>query len=71
VLAMIGRLPGVIVSCWVGASASSLPPLAWIPLAAGAVLLAWLFWRYQQRIEAAATRLVNWITARRRPGEPE
>ena len=71
VLAMIGRLPGVIVSCWVGAYASSLPPLAWIPMAAGAVLLAWLFWRYQQQLEAAGTRLVNWVAARRKADQTE
>jgi len=63
VLAMIGRLPGVLVSCWLGAYASSLPPLAWVPMAAGAALLAWLFWRYQARLEAAATRLADRLAA--------
>jgi uncharacterized membrane protein YdjX (TVP38/TMEM64 family) len=63
VLAMIGRFPGVLVSCWVGARASSLPPLAWAPMAVGAGLLAWLFWRNQDKLEEAGTRLVNWITA--------
>jgi uncharacterized membrane protein YdjX (TVP38/TMEM64 family) len=71
VLAMIGRLPGVLVSCWVGAYASSLPPLAWVPMTVGAGLLAWLFWRYQEKLEAAGTRLVERMTGRRQGGGQE
>jgi uncharacterized membrane protein YdjX (TVP38/TMEM64 family) len=45
------RLPGVFVSCWVGAHATELPWWAWLPLGGGAAALAWLFWRYQSIIE--------------------
>jgi len=50
-LATPARLPGVFVSCWVGAYATVLPWWAWGPLGGGAAVLAWLFWRYQARLE--------------------
>lgn len=52
VLATLGRLPGVFVSCWVGACATELPWWAWILLGGGASGLAWIFWRYQTRLES-------------------
>jgi uncharacterized membrane protein YdjX (TVP38/TMEM64 family) len=72
VLAMLGRLPGVIVSCWVGAYATELPSWAWLPLATGTAGLAWLFWHYRERIEAGLVRLIARVTGQRRPmGGPE
>jgi uncharacterized membrane protein YdjX (TVP38/TMEM64 family) len=62
VLAMIGRLPGVIVSCWVGANTAELPWWAWIPLGGGAVGLAWVFWRYQAQMEAAMVQMIRRLT---------
>ena len=58
-LAMPGRLPGVIVSCWVGAYASELPLWAWIPLLGGAAALAWFFWRFQQEVEGLMMKVVQ------------
>ncbi|RLC99979.1 MAG: TVP38/TMEM64 family protein [Chloroflexi bacterium] len=46
-LAAFGRLPGVFVSCWMGAYATQLPWWAWIPLSGGAAALAWAFRRNQ------------------------
>jgi uncharacterized membrane protein YdjX (TVP38/TMEM64 family) len=69
VLAMIGRLPGVFVSSWVGAYATELPLWAWIPLGAGVAGMAWVFWRYRERIEASMVRLIQKLTNRRRSGE--
>ena len=40
VLSGLGGLPGVFVSCWVGANAADLPWWAWIPLGGGAAGLA-------------------------------
>jgi len=62
VLATLGRLPGVFVSCWVGASATELPWWAWLLLGGGAAGLAWAFWRYQARLEAATLRLIRRLT---------
>jgi len=68
-LAMLGRLPGVLVSCWVGAYATELPLWAWLPLGAGTGGLAWLFWRHRERFEASMLRLIQKLTGRRRSGE--
>lgn len=59
VLAALGRLPGVFVSCWVGAHAAELSWWAWIPLGVGAASLAWLFWRYRVRLEGQIVRLIE------------
>jgi len=53
VLALLGRVPGVWVSCWVGAHATTLPWWVWVPLGAGSAVLAWAFWRHRNRIETA------------------
>jgi uncharacterized membrane protein YdjX (TVP38/TMEM64 family) len=65
VLTTLGRLPGVFVSCWVGARAAALPWWAWIPLGGGAATLAWLFWRYQEELEDLMVRLIRWLTGQR------
>lgn len=68
VLATLGRLPGVFVSCWVGARAAELPRWVWIPLGAGAAGLAWLFWRYQTELEDLVVRLIRQLAWE--PGTP-
>jgi uncharacterized membrane protein YdjX (TVP38/TMEM64 family) len=59
ILTALGRLPGVFVSCWVGARAAALPWWAWIPLGGGAAALARLFWRYQTDLEELVVRLIR------------
>ena len=72
VLAMIGRLPGVLVSCWFGAHTTELPLWAWIALGAGTCGIAWVFWRCGAQFETAMVGLIEKLTGRRRPGaEPE
>ena len=66
VLAALGGLPGVFVSCWVGARATDLPLWVWIPLGGGAAALGWLFWRFQARVEKATMHLIEKLTSRRR-----
>ena len=65
ILAVLGRLPGVFVSCWVGAFATELPWWAGIPMGGAAAALAWAFWRYQARLEAATVHLIQRLAARR------
>jgi uncharacterized membrane protein YdjX (TVP38/TMEM64 family) len=64
VLSALGGLPGVLVSCWIGGSASAWPWWAWIPLVGGAIALAWVFWRYEARLEAAMIGLVGRLTTK-------
>lgn len=65
VLAMLGRLPGVFVSCWVGAYATELPWWVWIPLGGGAAGLAWVFWRYQAWLESLIVRPIRRLVKRK------
>jgi uncharacterized membrane protein YdjX (TVP38/TMEM64 family) len=62
VLTTVGRLPGVFVSSWVGARATTLPRWAWIPLAGGAAGFAWLFWRHQGELENLIVGLIQRLT---------
>ncbi len=64
VLAALGRLPGVFVSCWLGARATELPRWAWLPLGGGAVALAWLFWRCRAWLESRAASLIRRLSGR-------
>jgi uncharacterized membrane protein YdjX (TVP38/TMEM64 family) len=58
-LAVLGRLPGLIVSSWIGAHASGLSPAGWALVGGGALLLAGGVLRYQGQIEAAILRLAG------------
>lgn len=64
VLTVLGRLPGVFVSCWVGAYAMGLPWWALIPLVGGVVALAWTFWRYQEAVENWMAHLAHQLIGR-------
>lgn len=71
ILAAPARLPGVFVSCWLGARATALPWWAWIPLGGGAAELAWLLWRYQARLEHVMVRLVQALVPRDAAPHPD
>ena len=51
VLAAIGRMPSVIVQCWLVAYARELPPVLIAGVIAGGVLLALAFYRYHRQLE--------------------
>jgi uncharacterized membrane protein YdjX (TVP38/TMEM64 family) len=50
-LAAIGRMPSVIVQCWLAAYATELPPGFIIGVVAGGVLLGVVFYRYHRQLE--------------------
>jgi len=64
VLATLGRLPGVFVSCWLGARTVAFPTWAWVALGGGAGTLAWLFWRYHEELEGSVLGLIRRLTGR-------
>lgn len=58
-LALIGRLPGLAASCWIGAHAGNLSLAGWALAGGGALGLAWVVLCYQDQIEAAVLRLAE------------
>jgi uncharacterized membrane protein YdjX (TVP38/TMEM64 family) len=68
ILSALGGLPGVFVSCWLGANMAELkdlPVWIWIVLITGAIALAWGLWRYGTQVEAAMVGLVERLTPKR------
>ena len=57
-LCVVGRLPGLAVANWVGATAARLSPMQMALFLGGVLLVGGIFWRWQERIEAAVGRLV-------------
>jgi uncharacterized membrane protein YdjX (TVP38/TMEM64 family) len=50
-LAGLARLPGLVVSNWIGANAARPPAEVWATLIGGGLVLAYLYGRYRERIE--------------------
>ncbi len=65
VVAMLGRLPGLWVSCWLGANATGLSPQAWALVVIGSILLALGSVLYGERLQRWAIRLVRYIASDR------
>jgi len=65
ILATIGRLPGLIVSSWVGAYATSLSPWGWAVLGVGTLALAIIVLRYRERLERWLLGLAERLFPRR------
>lgn len=63
-LAAIGRMPSVIVQCWLVAYATVLPPAVIIGVVAGGVLLALAFYRYHRQLEQFVINLAARINRR-------
>lgn len=55
----LARLPGLLVSSWVGANATGFPAAVWAGLTGGALALAWLFGRYREAVENSLVRLIR------------
>lgn len=58
-LATVGRLPGLLVSSWIGAHATGLSPSGWIILGTGTAALAMLVLYYRDRIEAGLVEIAE------------
>lgn len=62
VLAFIGRAPGVIVSCWIGANSAALGWEGILAISVGAIVMAILFERYHERVEDIMFSLIDRLT---------
>ncbi|BAS26547.1 alkaline phosphatase [Limnochorda pilosa] len=64
VLVLVGRTPAIVVGSLTGARLVELSPAAWVLLAAGALALAVLLARYEERLSERFWRLLNGIRPR-------
>jgi uncharacterized membrane protein YdjX (TVP38/TMEM64 family) len=51
VLMLVGRLPGVFVSVWVGANVARIQPVWWVVLFLGLALVALVLWRWGEQVQ--------------------
>ncbi len=58
-IALIGRIPGVLMANLMGASAMALSTRQWLLIGVPLSLIALGFWRYQERIEESLLRLLT------------
>jgi uncharacterized membrane protein YdjX (TVP38/TMEM64 family) len=70
-LAAIGRMPSVIVQCWLVAYATVLPPAVIVGVVGGGVLLAVAFYRYHGRLEKFVINLAARFNRRTAVPVPE
>jgi uncharacterized membrane protein YdjX (TVP38/TMEM64 family) len=59
VLMLVGRLPGVFVSVWVGANVARIEPVWWVVLFAVIAVAALVFWRWGMQIQEAVMTLIE------------
>jgi uncharacterized membrane protein YdjX (TVP38/TMEM64 family) len=64
-LIVLARLPGHVVSAWIGATAQHLPWSAWLAMLAPAALLLLVYLRQRRRIEATLLRRIESLDRRR------
>jgi len=62
-LMLLGRLPGILVSTWVGAHAGQIPPLWWGLVFAGLSLFALTLWQWGGRLQALFLDLAQRLQA--------
>jgi uncharacterized membrane protein YdjX (TVP38/TMEM64 family) len=64
VLMVLGRLPGVFVSVWVGANAARIPPLVWAMLLTVIAVVALVLWRWGEPIQEALLGFIERLSER-------
>jgi uncharacterized membrane protein YdjX (TVP38/TMEM64 family) len=67
-LMILGRMPGVAVSVWVGANAAQIQPVWWAILLAGIAVAALIFWRSGKQIQEFVLAGIERLS--RRPDRP-
>ncbi len=66
--ALFGRLPGVLISCWLGRSARTLTAAQWIAIVGGVLLIAAPLYLWRERLQRLAWSLVERVTGRGKEG---
>jgi uncharacterized membrane protein YdjX (TVP38/TMEM64 family) len=64
VLMIVGRLPGIFVSVWVGANAVRVSPVLWWLLLLGIGLAALVIWHWGDELQAAILALIERLSQR-------
>jgi uncharacterized membrane protein YdjX (TVP38/TMEM64 family) len=59
VLMLVGRLPGVFVSVWVGSNVARVEPIWWAALFLGLAIAALVFWRWGDQIQELVLGLIE------------
>jgi uncharacterized membrane protein YdjX (TVP38/TMEM64 family) len=66
VLMLVGRLPGVFVSVWVGANVARIEPLWWVLLFVGIAIAALVLWRWGDQIQESVLTFIEQLSMRSR-----
>ncbi len=64
VLMLIGRLPGVFVSVWVGANVARIEPIWWAVLFIGLAIAGLVFWRWGEQIQEFVLGFIERVSNR-------
>lgn len=64
VLMLVGRLPGVFMSVWVGANITRIEPMWWIVLFVAIAIAALVFWRWGDRLQESLLGLIERMSTR-------
>lgn len=59
VLMIVGRLPGIFVSVWVGANVARIEPIWWVVLFVGLAVAALVFWRWGEQIQESVLGFIE------------
>jgi uncharacterized membrane protein YdjX (TVP38/TMEM64 family) len=64
ILMLVGRLPGVFVSVWVGANIARIQPVWWVVLFIGIAIGAVVLWRWGERIQESLLGFIERMSHR-------
>jgi len=62
ILMLLGRLPGLCMSVWVGANVTRIDPIWWAVLLAGIALVALVIWRKGEQVQEAILALIERVS---------
>jgi uncharacterized membrane protein YdjX (TVP38/TMEM64 family) len=62
-LMLLGRLPGLFVSVWVGANVARIQPIWWAVLFGGIAVAAVVFWRWGERIQQSVLHFAEKLSS--------